>query len=741
MSYTSKIIILILVTFFFTSGANRPFPQAINFPGCIKPENVTQEQMNGSITALYDYYKSSYLKSYNVNQNYIEASGNGENGDASLTISEAHGYGMIIFALMDGYDNSAQSYFDGMYRFYKDWGSKYNNYLMSWIAGGVSPSNSATDGDMDIAYALILADLQWGSNGDINYLKAAQDMINHGIKVEDMSTSTNRIMLGDWDGNDYTTRSSDWMPGHLRAYKDVTGDTFWNDAVNEVYSLISEITTSYSSSTGLMPDFIAGSAPYPDETGGGTGEHNADKYWYNACRYPWRIALDYAHNGSTEAQDATSKLLGWLRVKTGEDVSKIKAGYDLSGNALSSYNDLVFTAPFAAGAITDPANQSFLNSMWTEIKSDKGSDEYALALNILSMMLISGNWWSPGEVEYAEPTKVDLSNSSIKENSPSGTFIGKLSTDGNGTPFTYTLTSGGSYFSISGDSLFSSRTFTTPTDESFNITIKVTDNQSKSAQTDFIIIIKEASSNKVFDFSWYIEHDNYGITSVDTGASLVDDSSVVVDFTLGRTQANQGKYAWASLSTNDISDLNRSNKITIKYRCNNDFSLTLEMDNINDYDYHRSELPNSNGQWSEITLDLNEVTFKQPTGDSPVTFDINRISTLSFDALFEETTGFFEISNISFDSTTPIINLQGEMKLHGLNASIISNKLLIKNPLKGTYNISIHTLNGKRIYNDYKNLKVGKNSVDLSNLNIGSQLVLVNIRGERGRAAFKILLQ
>ncbi len=741
MAFMKNIITLVLVTFLFASAANRPFPQGINFSGCIKPDNVTQEQMNNSITALYDYYKSKYLKTYNTNQNYIEASGNGNNGDESLTISEAHGYGMIIFALMAGYDSEAQTYFDGMYRFYKDWGSTYNDYLMSWIAGGVSPSNSATDGDMDIAYALILADIQWGSTGDIKYLKAAQDMINLGIKKEDMSTSTNRIMLGDWDGNDYTTRSSDWMTGHLRAYKDATGDSFWDAAISEVYSLISDITSSYSPSTGLMPDFIAGSDPYPDESGGGTGEHNADQYWYNACRYPWRIALDYAHNGSIEAKNATSKLLGWLRGKTGGDASKIRAGYSLSGTALSSYDDLVFTAPFAAGAITDPENQSFLNSMWASIKNESGSDEYALALNILSMMLISGNWWAPGEVEYAEPTKVDLSNSSINENKPASTFIGKLSTDGNGSPFTYTLVSGGSDFSISGDSLLSSRLFSATVDQNLNITVKVTDSQNSSAQNSFTITVKEASANQVSDYTWYVEHDSYGTTAVDTGTSLVDDSSVVVDFTVGRSQTNQGRYVWASLSTDDVDNLDKSKRITIKYRSNNDFSLTLLMDKVNDYDYHTSQIPNSNGIWNEITFDLDANTFKQPSGNTPVDFDVTRVVTISFDALFEQEIGLFEISEMVFDSTTPITNINSSMKLQGLNASIANKKLQIRNALQGDYNISIHTLNGKSIYSDIKQLKVGINSIDLSNINAGRQLVLINMRGEGGSAIFKSLLQ
>ena len=34
--------------------------------------------------------------------------------------------------------------------------------------------NSATDGDLDIAYALLLADVQWGSIGEINYRGEAE---------------------------------------------------------------------------------------------------------------------------------------------------------------------------------------------------------------------------------------------------------------------------------------------------------------------------------------------------------------------------------------------------------------------------------------------------------------------------------------------------------------------------------------------------------------------------------------
>jgi hypothetical protein len=38
----------------------------------------------------------------------------------SISISEGHGYGMLILALMAGYDPHAQTYFDGMFRMFTD---------------------------------------------------------------------------------------------------------------------------------------------------------------------------------------------------------------------------------------------------------------------------------------------------------------------------------------------------------------------------------------------------------------------------------------------------------------------------------------------------------------------------------------------------------------------------------------------------------------------------------------------
>ncbi|MGM0462285.1 MAG: glycosyl hydrolase family 8 [Fibrobacterota bacterium] len=403
MSFMKKsIVFLTLVSFGYGSAPLRPFPQNIDFEGLIKPSGYTQEELNDHVAGVYEHYKTFLQESLETENGYYMLSGGTNIGfDTTATVSEAHGYGMLVFALMAGYEERAKEYFDGMYYFYKDNPSSINSYNMAWeIEGYEQPyedRSSATDGDMDIAYALILAHRQWGSDGEINYLQEAQDMIEYGLKNGDMSTETARTMLGDWDGDAYTTRSSDWMTAHMRAYHWATDDPFWLEAADTVYSIVDAVTRNYSPETGLMPDFVAGADPYPDSEGGGTGENNAEYYDWNACRYPWRIATDYAHFGTPEAKEAVSKILDWLIPATNGDPSAMVAGYSLDGAALTDRVSIGFQAPAGLAATVDKKYQEYLDASWEVMRESTWSGVYVTAINLLSMMVVSGNWWNPVE--------------------------------------------------------------------------------------------------------------------------------------------------------------------------------------------------------------------------------------------------------------------------------------------------------------------------------------------------------
>jgi endoglucanase len=383
---------------------NKAFPQALNWPNCIKPD-VSQAILNKDVANYYDYWKSKYLKpsAKTPEAYYIQGEATGECPNGKGT-SEGHGYGMIITALMAGYDPQAKTYYDGLFKMFDTHRSKGNPNLMGWCIDGEESGSgthdSATDGDLDIAYSLLLAHEQWGSGGAINYLEEARKIINKGLKVSNITTSK-RTNVGDWapdsDQHKQGTRSSDWMTAHFRAFHQATGDKLWSQVADQVYKMIETITKNNAPKTGLMPDFAEGPTPIPAKPPFLETE-NDDNYYYNACRVPLRIVMDYGHYGTPEAKAAVTRMVNWIKSATDNDPGKIRAGYKLNGTPLpnSDYQSAVFIAPFVAASVSDNANQSFLNSGWNLIKKKKAKyfeDTY----NLMCMLFISGNWWVPGQ--------------------------------------------------------------------------------------------------------------------------------------------------------------------------------------------------------------------------------------------------------------------------------------------------------------------------------------------------------
>ncbi|HSV88313.1 MAG TPA: glycosyl hydrolase family 8 [Bacteroidales bacterium] len=378
----------------------RPFPQAIIFNDAIKPD--LQNDLNAEVAAYYDYWKSRYLKPgvYIPNTFFVQ----GENTGGSITdkgTSEGHGWGMIITALMAGHDPDAKKYFDGLVRMYNATRSKHNPYLMAWLitakedAGG--NRSSATDGDFDVAYGLLLAHEQWGSDGEFNYLEKAIDMITNGIKVSLIDTESRRLRMGDAPTMPVGTRSSDWMAGHLRAFYHYTGEKIFLEAVDTIYSMIEQITRNFSPHTGLMPDFVAGFPAGPAGPEFLETEYDGTFNW-NACRFPLRLAVEFAHHGTPQARDHLNKMLAWLQPATGNNVANVRPGYFLTGEPIPGrdyYTSMAYTAPFVAASIAGAHHQQWLNEGWNHIKNVKIS-YYPDTINLLSMLLISGNWWAPG---------------------------------------------------------------------------------------------------------------------------------------------------------------------------------------------------------------------------------------------------------------------------------------------------------------------------------------------------------
>jgi endo-1,4-beta-D-glucanase Y len=388
-------------------GNARPFPQQQTFATLGKPRR-DPSRLNDDVVEAFERWKSSYLReSSGVTPGggfYIEMQGTGGDGN-EITTSEAHGYGMIVFALMAGHDPDAKRIFDGFYNMYDQHRSTNNPANMSWVIDRSElrslDKGSATDGDMDIAYALLLAHDQWGSSGAIDYRKAARRIAQEGIKASDMSGVSKRTLLGDWSTDPWATRASDWMPGHFAAFAGLTEDAFWDDAIGEVYGLIDTLTTEAAQQTGLMPDFIVGEHPTPAPPNFLEADTDGQYSW-NACRFPLRIAVAAAHTRDPKAVAAAKKLATFIVSATRGNPAKVYGGYTLSGRFLVEEEEIAFAAPFVAASAVGGTQPAFLDAGWTHL-TETDADYYGDSLKLLSMLLISGNWWAPSTTKTATP--------------------------------------------------------------------------------------------------------------------------------------------------------------------------------------------------------------------------------------------------------------------------------------------------------------------------------------------------
>jgi len=123
---------------------SKPFPQNANVGTCAPPSYA--RNFSSAIADAYARWTRTFVQNDHIvapeQQNAIT--------------SEAMGYGMMIAAAMG--DKAA---FDRFHTYVKNNGGSGSG-LMTWKNGG---SGSASDGDIDIAYALYMANAQWASGG------------------------------------------------------------------------------------------------------------------------------------------------------------------------------------------------------------------------------------------------------------------------------------------------------------------------------------------------------------------------------------------------------------------------------------------------------------------------------------------------------------------------------------------------------------------------------------------------
>ena len=147
---------------------------------------------------------------------------NSSGAEVNSTVSEGIAYGMLAAVYMND-----QPTFDKLWQYSQLWLD--GNGLMNWYinAAGTMPlgTGAATDGDEDMAFALLLADKRWGGSGSLSqsYLSYATHQIDLIWQFEVDHTRADVLTPGDGFAGGAIINISYFAPAFYRAFGRATG--------------------------------------------------------------------------------------------------------------------------------------------------------------------------------------------------------------------------------------------------------------------------------------------------------------------------------------------------------------------------------------------------------------------------------------------------------------------------------------------------------------------------------------
>lgn len=308
------------------------------------------------------------------------------------TVSEGMGYGLLLAVYHDD-----QEVFDGLWRYTERYLNQ--NGLMDWEvdpAGVVIGTGAASDGDEDIAFALVMADRKWGGSGSLEeaYLTHALRMIDAMFQHEVDFTRDSMWKPGDSWGNRDVTNLSYFAPAYFRVFGEVSGnEEGWNAVIDGNYAILERTLNAAlgNAENGLVPAW-SNSLGETVEAYSGAPTH----FQNDSTRTPFRIGQDFCWYGEPRAKAYLDKIASFY---AGVGVENITDGYDLDGTPRPERPEreeqaASFVGPAGVAFMSDPAYAAEAEQAWNLVATEEltnGTIYYQKSWTALSLLMMAGD--------------------------------------------------------------------------------------------------------------------------------------------------------------------------------------------------------------------------------------------------------------------------------------------------------------------------------------------------------------
>ena len=295
-------------------------------------------------------------------------------------VSEAVGYGMLLAVY-----NNDKGTFDRFWNFAK---GKLVNFeedvnkeggLLPWIFssnGDILDRNNATDGDLDIAFALLVADKKgWGTRADAR--KHIDNILKYNVDDNDA------LQEGYYRYTDDNTVNSSYLsPGYFKAFADYTGDSRWLKVRDKSYEILEK---GFDKGYKVIPHDIQVS---------GTLASSHPNHDSDAGRGAWRLAVDYLWYGDSRAENLLKKYNSFYESK---GLSNLCDVYDVYGNAKGGWCGSQAGWIVGSAACAQLAGGNAKGEAWRALTGAWDEAYYSRELKMLAMLDCSGYRGNPAK--------------------------------------------------------------------------------------------------------------------------------------------------------------------------------------------------------------------------------------------------------------------------------------------------------------------------------------------------------